>query len=63
MAKNSANATTGVNVGCGAEASCDEAGWNCKGAMYALTITNGVTTDNSERLRIIHTAEDRTHRY
>ncbi len=51
LAKNAANHISGVNVGCGGGTGCTAGG----GGFYTLAITN--TTDNSERLRIIHSAK------
>lgn len=55
MKKGATDATTGVKVGCGGGTGCTTSG----GGFYTLQITN--TTDNSERLRIIHSAETNTH--
>lgn len=52
--KSDTNATTGVVVGCDDVGSSD--GTSAAGCGYLLTVTN--TTDNSERLRITHSAED-----
>jgi hypothetical protein len=51
MAKNSGANIGGVYVGCGGGSTCTTGG----GGNYTLQITN--TTDNSERLRIIHSAK------
>lgn len=49
MAKGSANSTTGVVVGCDGSDTCSGSLFT---GQYGLTITN--VTDNSERLRILH---------
>jgi len=56
ISKNDANHASGVVVGCGSGTGCIGSGG---GGFYTLAITN--TTDNSERLRIIHSAEQASH--